>query len=236
MHEIAVKFLRTLFNSAKDFLGRKIESCVFAVPADFSPAQGEALQKASAEAGIKSAQLITDVAAAALAYGWTAAPSAKFHGIDRNLLFLDVGASSTTATVVAARQGLLVPLSSVKDTSVGGEAFDDRLVEFFSKEFTKKTKVPLEKSNHRAMMKLLLEVESSKRTLSVSTSANCAVESLAEGMDYSGVVNRMRFDLISSKVHQSITDKALEAVKKAGLDPAEIHEVRSYIFRSRVIC
>jgi len=116
VHEIAVKFLRTLFNSAKDFLGRKIESCVFAVPADFSPAQGEALQKASAEAGIKSAQLITDVAAAALAYGWTAAPSAKFHGIDRNLLFLDVGASSTTATVVAARQGLLVPLSSVKDT------------------------------------------------------------------------------------------------------------------------
>ena len=75
-------------------------------------------------------------------------------------------------------------------------------------------------------MKLLLEVEASKRTLSVSTSANCAVESLAEGMDYSGVVNRTRFDLISSKVYQSITDKALEAVKKAGLDPVEIHEVR----------
>ena len=222
--EVVTKYLKTLYTSAQDFLGRKIDSAVFAIPAHFTAKQRAALSAASEAAGVKVAQMIPETAAAAVAYGLTTS-SSTYPIADRNLLFLDVGASTTTATVAASRGGVIVPLTTVIDNTLGGDELDARLVDFFSKEFTKKTKVKIAADNHRAITKLRLQVESTKRTLSASTSATCAVESLAEGVDFSGTVNRTRFDLLSAKVYQGIVDKAKEAITQAGLDPLQIHEV-----------
>lgn len=191
----------------------------------------KALEQTCQEAaGVKVLQFLHEPAAAAVAYGLTVPTDEDDRTVtpvsfDRNVVVLDVGASSTTVTVLAARQGLYVPLATVRDSQLGGDAFDEQLIAFFSKEFTKKTKVTLDKSNHRAIMKLRLSCEITKRTLSASNSATCSVESLAEGMDFSGSINRSRFDLLSSKVYSSITSRITEALQQASVDPLDVQEV-----------
>jgi heat shock protein 1/8 len=226
--EIVTKFLKTLYGFATDFLGRKPDHAVFAVPAYFDEAQKSALKDASKAAGVEISQLISAEGAAALAYGLTTSPSNSSFAIgDRNVLFLDVGGSSTTASLVAVRSGLLAPLASVRDDKLGGDDIDAKLVDYMSKEFIKKNKaLKWDPSNHRAVAKLFLEAEVTKRSLSASTSATCAVESLMDGVDFSTTINRTRFDLLCGSIYQSIVDKALEAIEKAGLDPVQVHEVR----------
>lgn len=234
--EITTKYLASLIGQASDFLGRPIDAAVISVPSFFTSEQYSALEKAAKDAaGVKVLQFLHEPAAAAVAYNLTVptlstssgeatAPASKTSQ-DRNVVVLDVGATTTTATVVAARQGTYVPLSVERQSSLGGEQFDESLINFFSKEFTKKTKAKLDPSNHRAMMKLRLACETVKRTLSASTSANCSIESLSEGLDFSGSINRTRFDLLSSKIYEGILDVVKEALKQADLDVLQVQEV-----------
>lgn len=229
-HDCAVRFLRVLLSYATDFLGRPISDAVLTVPSDFSPAQTQALVAAATEAGVNVVQTVPEAAAALTAYASTEVSASADAGadklpIDRNTVVLDVGATSTTATVVAIRDGLFHPLASVSDSSLGGDLFDEKLMDWFGKEFTKKTKTPLEASNHRAQMKLRLAVEVTKKSLSASTTAPCSVESLAEGLDFHGTVNRMRFDLLAASVYARIVAQVEKAVSQAGLDPLEVLEV-----------
>ena len=229
--EVATKYLGVLIGFASDFLGKKIDAAVVGVPSHFNEEQCQALEKACQDAaGVKVLQFLHEPAAAAVAYNLTVpsegeayAPSRTVQ--DRNVVVLDIGAHTTTSTVLAARQAVYVPLSSVREEGLGGESFDEQLIQFFSKEFTKKNKVKIESSNHRAMMKLQLSCETTKRTLSASNSANCSIESLAEGMDYHGSINRSRFDLLSAKVYSRILDNVSSALKKADLDPLQVQEV-----------
>ena len=237
--EITTKYLSSLISSASDFLGRPIDAAVIAVPSFFTSEQYSALEKAAKDAaGVKVLQFLQEPAAVAVAYNLTVpqlstssgeatAPASKTSQ-DRNVVVLDVGATTTTATVVAARQGAYVPLATERETGLGGESFDESLITFFSKEFTKKTKAKLDTSNHRAMMKLRLACETVKRTLSASTSATCSVESLSEGIDFSGSINRTRFDLLSSKVYDGILEVVKKALKQADVDVLRVDEVGSH--------
>lgn len=227
-HDCAVRFLRVLLSYATDFLGRPISDAVLTVPSDFSAAQTDALVAAATEAGVTVVQTVPEAAAALTAYAATevtADAAADKLSIDRNAVVLDVGATSTTATVVAIRDGLFHPLASVSDRELGGDLFDQKLMDWFAKEFTKKTKTPLEQSNHRAQMKLRLAVEVTKKSLSASTTAPCSVESLAEGLDFHGTVNRMRFDLLAASVYARIVAQVEKALEQAQLDPLDVTEL-----------
>ncbi|GAA5967660.1 hypothetical protein JCM3765_005843 [Sporobolomyces pararoseus] len=226
VHEVVVRFLRVLLSYATDFLGRPVTDAVLTVPAAFTSAQTDALLAAAKEAGINVVQTIPESAAALAAYQSTEVTTeGEPLPIDRNTLVLDVGATTTTASVVAIRDGLFHPLATVTDSNLGGDKLDEKLMDFFGKEFTKKTRIPIEASNHRAQMKLRLAVEVTKKSLSASNSAPCSIESLAEGMDFHGTVNRMRFDLVAASIYSSIVSKVEEALKQANLDPLQIQEV-----------
>lgn len=241
-HDVAVRYIRSLFLTAKDFLsGVPIAGAVLSVPLSYSSKQIAALKEASAEAGLIVLQVIPAPAAAVTAYGLTApgeggslpahpdgieaAPYAPGTELDRNLAVVDVGGSSTTVAVLAARSGVYTLLSSVTQAGLGGQQVDDALVSYFAKEFTKKTKVPVEESNARAWAKLRNEAEHTKRALSASSSAQCAVESLADGVDFSGPINRIRLDLLAAPVYNAIVGKVKEALAQAKLDPCQVDEV-----------
>ncbi|PWN52252.1 HSP70-domain-containing protein [Violaceomyces palustris] len=241
-HEVAVKYLRSLFLTAKDFLsGVPIAGAVLSVPQYFSTAQIEALKKAAVEAGLIVLQVLTSPAAALVAYGLTSpqglgqlpshpdgvegAPYPAGKELDRNVVVVDMGGSSTDVSVLAARAGIYTLLSYVHNSSVGGSSVDDVLVKFFAKEFTKKTKVTIGESDKRAWAKLRNEAEVTKRALSASNSAQCSVESLAEGVDFTGSVNRMRLDLLSGEIYSKVQETVEDALKQAGLEAAQIDEV-----------
>lgn len=196
------------------------------MPTHFTPVQVDALVKAAEEAGIKVLQTINEAAAGLTAYSSTLLKETTSSlPVDRNVVVVDVGGTSTSVTVVAVRDGLYVPLANVYDGELGGDLFDAQLMSWFGKEFTKKTKIALPATEHRALMKLRLAVEVTKKSLSASNTAPCSVESLAEGMDFHGTVNRTRFDLLSSAVYAKISQRVGEALAKSGLDSIQISEV-----------
>lgn len=241
-HDVAVRYIRSLFNTAKDFLsGVPIAGAVLSSPLSATSAQIGALKNAAAEAGLIVLQIIPSPAAAVTAYSLTSPreggqlpahpdgeegdsyPNGK--ELDRNVVVVDVGGSSTSVTVLAARAGVYSLLSSVSEAGLGGLQIDEALVNYFAKEFTKKTKVPIEPSNARAWAKLRNEAEVTKRSLSASASAQCAVESLADGVDFSGSINRMRLDLLAGPIYGKVLKKVEEALSQAKVDACQIDEV-----------
>ena len=151
---------------------------------------------------------------------------------DRTQLVVDLGSSSLSLSLLSIREGLAYVLASSSSPNIGGDQIDDKLIKFFSTEFTKKTKTPLtvcpatNPSEKRAEAKLRLAVEHTKRTLSASPgAATCSVESLKDGMDFTGSVNRMRFDMIARPIYVAVSDAVLALLSSADIDAFDVDEI-----------
>jgi heat shock 70kDa protein 1/2/6/8 len=230
--EVNTIFIRSLIQSAEDFLGKKVTGVVIAVPAWFGGIQREALVKATEDAGVKVLQLIDDVAAAALQSITT--PTTPDLKEDRIQLVVDLGSSSLSLAVLSIRQGLIYPLATSSDPAIGADLIDEKLIKFFAKDFTRKTKIPLSlpvtttssAADKRAEAKLRLAIEHTKRTISASPgAATCSVESLKDGYDLSGTINRMRFDMEAREVYSKIAESAKKLVADADLDLYDVDEI-----------
>ena len=230
--EVNTIFIKSLVQSAEDFLGKRVEGVVIAIPTWFEEVQREALVKAAEDTGVKVLQLIDDIAAAALQSITT--PTSLDLKEDRTQLIVDLGSSALSVSILSIRQGLIYPLASSSDPTIGADLLDDKLIKFFAKEFTKKTKVPLSlpvtasssAADRRAEAKLRLAIEHTKRTISASPgAATCSVESLKDGYDLSGTINRMRFDMEAREVYTKIAESVKKLVANAGLDLYDIDEI-----------
>lgn len=231
--EVTTIFIKSLLQSAEDFLGKKVQGAVITVPAWFSSEEKKALEDAATEAGVTVLQLLEEAGAAAVAV-LSNPPSDSTLSEDRTQLVVDLGASALELSLLSIRQGLIHSLATVSDHTLGGDAIDDKLIKFFAKEFTKKTKVPLtvapapadSKQDQRAEAKLRLAVEHTKRTVSASSgAATCSVESLKDGLDYTGSINRMRFDMEVRNVYAGVGEQVKKLVSAAGLDLFDIDEI-----------
>jgi molecular chaperone DnaK (HSP70) len=243
--EVTTLFLRSLLQSAEAFLGKDVDGAVIAVPGWFSPGQLDALHEAAESAGIRVLQLLEDAGAAALCAAANADPSASAStvatgaqssvGPDRTQLVVDLGASSLSLSLLAMRQGLFHHLTpAAYHPEVGGDAIDGRLLKFFAKDFTKKTSVPLkvapasEMLDLRAEARLRLALLHTKRTIAAasgSSAATCAVESLKDGLDYTGSINRLRFDMEAAAIYSEVVARAGELLQCAEMDWIQVDEV-----------
>ncbi|KAF5346444.1 hypothetical protein D9756_010080 [Leucocoprinus leucothites] len=212
--EVTTIFLRSLVSSADAFLGKRVRDVIITVPSWFTPSQRSALQKAAMETGVNALQLL-DEAGAAVATTTTSTWGNSLSP-DRTQLIVNVGASSTIIALLSLRSGLTYTLASHTTPSVGGDPIDALLVKYFSSEFTKKTMIALtvcpaaEVQDKRAEAKLHLALEHTKRTISASPgAATCSVEPLTNGLDYTGSINCMRFDLVA----------------QANVDPHKVDEI-----------
>lgn len=209
-------------------MAKKVLGAVISTPSWFDDAQREAVIKAAEDAGIHVLQLLDDAGAVAVC---TAAGSEEIPS-DRTQLIVDLGASSLELSILSIREGLAYSLATISDSSVGGDEIDSKLIKFFAKEFTKKTKTPLtvapasDPLDKRAEAKLRLAVEHTKRTLSASPgAATCSVESLKDGLDYTGSINRLRFDMEVRSVYDKVYARVKELAASAGTDLYDIDEI-----------
>lgn len=239
VHDVLVRFIGSLYGSAKDFLsGVPIAGAVLSVPLWYTDAQIKALEAAAKDAGVAVLQIIPVSVSPLVAYGLTSPSEAGGlpdggHGetyapekvLDRTVMVVDFGGTSCDVTLVAARAGIYSVLSYVHDATIGGRAIDDALVAHFAREFAKKTKVTIGEQDARAWAKLRNEAEVAKRALSASNSAQCSVESLAEGIDFSGSVNRMRLNLLAGNVYAQAQADMRRALEEAHLDACQVDEV-----------
>ena len=228
--EVATIFLKSLIKSAEDFLGKKVQGAVITVPGWFTQAQKDALEKAANDADIAVLQLLEEAGAAAVTTTSDATPDGLSP--DRTQLLVDLGASALSLTLLSIRQGLAYSLGTLEDHTIGGDAIDDKLIKHFAKEFTKKTKTPLavcpasDAQDKRAEAKLRLALEHTKRTISASPgAATCSVESLKDGLDFTGSITRLRFDMEVRAVYDRVVAQARALAEAAGLDLLDVDEV-----------
>ena len=238
--EANVWFLKSLLQSAYDYLGKPIQGAVITVPSTFTPAQKDELREALEEASrklfanstdFKVYQLLEEAAATAVvttSESWT--NGTTLHP-DRTQLVVDVGSSSLSLHLLAIRDGLFHVLGSSNTPGIGGDKIDEELIKFFAKEFTKKTKIVLDlngkgKEDARALAKLRLALPHTKRTLSASPgAATCSVESLKDGMDFTSSINRMRFDLLVRPIYTSISSAVSSLLADLNIDAVQVDEI-----------
>ena len=234
VHEIATRYLRRLVGSASDYLGRKVTSAVISVPSNFSDAQRQAIIKAADAADLEILQLISDPAAIAAAYtaridaeanSSDAAAAAANQKKDKVVLVLDLGGTRSDAAVLSSSAGMVTVLAAVHDYEFVGAALDKVLIDHFAKEFAKKNKGVDPRENARSLAKLRLEAEATKKALSLGNNASFSVESLADGIDFTSTINRVRYETLARPVFEGINRLAAEVVKKAGLDPLDVDVV-----------
>ena len=198
--EVATRHIRRLVGSASDYLGKKVTGAVVAIPSDWSEDQKATLIGAAKDANLAVLQMITEPIAAVLANERKTTDASK----DKIVAVAKFGGIRSDVAIVAIRGGMYTVLSTVHDYTLGGAQLDEVLMEYFAKEFIKKHKTD-PRSEERSLAKLKYECEAVKKALSIGTSANFSVESLAGGIDFATTVNRSRYELLASKVLSRFT-------------------------------
>ncbi|CAB4007651.1 Heat shock cognate 71 kDa, partial [Paramuricea clavata] len=217
--EISSMVLTKMKETAEAYLGKKVTDAVITVPAYFNDSQRQATKDAGVITGLNVLRIINEPTAAAIAYGLDKKVSAE-----RNVLIFDLGGGTFDVSILAIEDGIFEVKSTAGDTHLGGEDFDQYMVDHFVKEFKRKHKKDIT-GNKRAMRRLRTSCERAKRTLSSSTQANVEIDSLFEGIDFYTSITRARFEEICGEKFRSTLTPVEKALKDAGLDKGAIHEV-----------
>jgi L1 cell adhesion molecule like protein len=217
--EISAMVLVKMRETAEAFLGKSVKDAVVTVPAYFNDSQRQATKDAGTIAGLNVLRIINEPTAAAIAYGL----DKKGTG-ERNVLIFDLGGGTFDVSVLTIEDGIFEVKSTAGDTHLGGEDFDNRMVNHFVAEFKRKHKKDLA-TNPRALRRLRTACERAKRTLSSSTQASIEIDSLFEGIDFYTTITRARFEELNADLFRSTLEPVEKALRDAKLDKAQIHDV-----------
>ncbi|ORZ40673.1 hsp70-like protein C [Catenaria anguillulae PL171] len=216
--EISAMVLNKMKEIAESYLGKKVTHAVVTVPAYFNDAQRQATKDAGKIAGLNVLRVLNEPTAAAIAYGLD-----RVEG-ERNVLVFDLGGGTFDVSLLAIEKGVFEVLATAGDTHLGGEDFDQRLVDFFVKLYKKKSKKDCTK-DLKAMGKLKREAEKAKRALSSQMSVRVEIEAFHDGNDFSETLTRAKFEELNIDLFKKTMKPVERVLKDAGLKKNEIHDV-----------
>ncbi|KAL8127630.1 luminal-binding protein 5-like [Apium graveolens] len=216
--EISAMVLTKMKETAEAFLGEKVKNAVITVPAYFNDAQRQATKDAGTIAGLNVVRIINEPTAAAIAYGLDK------KGSEKNILVFDLGGGTFDVSILTIDNGVFEVLATSGDTHLGGEDFDQRIMEYFIKLINKKYNKDISKDN-RALGKLRKEAERAKRALSNQHQVRVEIESLFDGVDFSEPLTRARFEEMNSDLFRKTMGPVKKAMKDANLEKHQIDEI-----------
>lgn len=216
--EISAMVLSKMKEIAEAYLGKKVTHAVVTVPAYFNDAQRQATKDAGTISGLTVMRIINEPTAAAIAYGLD-----KKEG-EKNILVFDLGGGTFDVSLLTIDNGVFEVVSTNGDTHLGGEDFDNRVMEHFIKLFKKKTGKDIRKDN-RAVQKLRREVEKAKRTLSTEFNTRIEIESFYDGEDFSETFTRARFEELNIDLFRNTLKPVQKVLEDAGLKKTDIDEI-----------
>ena len=218
--EISSMVLTKMKNIAEEYLGSPVTKAVVTVPAYFNDAQRQATKDAGTIAGLNVLRIVNEPTAAAIAYGLN-----KNTNGDKNILVFDLGGGTFDVSVLTIAEGSLFEVKSTAgDTHLGGEDFDNRLVNHFIAEFNRKHRKDIS-HNPRSLRRLRTACERAKRTLSSSAQASVEIDSLFEGIDFYTTITRARFEDLCSDLFRATLEPVEKAIRDAKIDKSRIDEV-----------
>lgn len=145
-------------------------------------------------------------------------------GAERNVLIFDLGGGTFDVSILTIEDGIFEVKSTAGDTHLGGEDFDNRMVNHFITEFKRKHKKDISE-NKRAVRRLRTACERAKRTLSSSTQASIEIDSLYEGIDFYTSITRARFEELNADLFRGTLDPVEKALRDAKLDKSQVHDI-----------
>jgi len=218
--EISAMVLTKMKETAEAYLGMEVKDAVVTVPAYFNDSQRQATKDAGVICGLNVLRIINEPTAAAIAYGL----DKKKGAAECNVLIFDLGGGTFDVSILTIEEGIFEVKSTAGDTHLGGEDFDNRMVDHFVNEFKRKHKKDM-KGNKRALRRLRTACERAKRTLSASAQANIEIDSLFEGVDFYTSITRARFEELCSDLFKGTLEPVEKAMRDAKMDKSSINDI-----------
>jgi heat shock protein 1/8 len=218
--EVSSMVLVKMKEVAEAYLGKEVKDAVVTVPAYFNDSQRQATKDAGAIAKLNVLRIINEPTAAAIAYGLD-----KKTGDERNVLIFDLGGGTFDVSILAIEDGIFEVRSTGGDTHLGGEDFDNRLVNHFVTEFKRKNKGKDLMSNKRSLRRLRTACERAKRTLSSSATASIEIEALYDGIDFYSSITRARFEELCSDLFKGCLTPVEKCLSDAKFGKGELHDL-----------
>merc|ERR1712214_213564 len=219
--EVSSMVLTKMKETAEQYLGKTVKDAVVTVPAYFNDSQRQATKDAGVIAGLNVLRIINEPTAAAIAYGLD---KKKGSSAEANVLIFDLGGGTFDVSILTIEDGIFEVKSTAGDTHLGGEDFDNRMVDHFLKEFQRKHKKDMSQ-NKRAVRRLRTACERAKRTLSASAQANIEIDSLFEGVDFYTSITRARFEELCSDLFRGTLEPVEKSLRDAKMDKSAIHDI-----------
>ncbi|OJD40390.1 hsp70-like protein [Diplodia corticola] len=207
--EVSSMVLTKMRETAESYLGGTVNNAVVTVPAYFNDSQRQATKDAGLIAGLNVLRIINEPTAAAIAYGL----DKKATG-ERNVMIFDLGGGTFDVSLLTIEEGIFEVKSTAGDTHLGGEDFDNRLVNHF--DLT---------ANARALRRLRTACERAKRTLSSSAQTSIEIDSLFEGIDFYTSITRARFEELCQDLFRSTMEPVERVLRDAKIDKSSVHEI-----------
>ena len=220
--EISAMVLQKMKKTAEDYLGQEVTEAVITVPAYFSDSQRQATKEAGEIAGLKVARIINEPTAASLAYGLDK------KDIDQKIAVFDLGGGTFDISVLELGDGVFEVKSTDGDTHLGGDDFDQVIIDWLAEEFKKDENIDLRK-DPMALQRLKEAAEKAKIELSSSTSTEINLPYI---MPVDGIpkhlvrtLSRAQFEQLADTLIKAIIEPCKKAIKNAGLSTSDIDEV-----------
>merc|ERR1711912_73114 len=217
--EISSMILTKMKETAEAYLGGKVNDAVVTVPAYFNDSQRQATKDAGQICGLNVLRIINEPTAAAIAYGLD-----KKGSGERNVLIYDMGGGTFDVSLLTIEDGIFEVKATAGDTHLGGEDFDNRIVDHFKQEFKRKNRKDLSK-NERALRRLRTSCERAKRTLSSSTQAYIEIDSLFDGIDFQSTITRARFEEMNMDYFRKCLEPVEKVLRDAKISKDRVDEV-----------
>jgi len=217
--EVSSMILSKMKDIAESYLGEKVTHAVVTVPAYFNDQQRQATKDAGAISGLNILRIVNEPTAAAMAYGL----HTKAEG-ERKIVVFDLGGGTFDVSLLSIEDGMFEVLATAGDTHLGGEDFDQRVIEHFVKIFNARNDVTVEKDVN-AMGKLKKEVEKVKRTLSSQMTARLEIEAFFNGKDFSETLTRAKFEELNMDLFRKTLKPVGQVLKDAGVKKSEVDDI-----------
>ena len=220
--EISSMILVKMKEIAEAYLGKEIKNAVVTVPAYFNDSQRQATKDAAVIAGINCMRIINEPTAAAIAYGLD--KKDQNGGAERNVLIFDLGGGTFDVSLLTIEEGIFEVKATAGDTHLGGEDFDQRLMNHFVQEFKRKHKKDIT-GNARALRRLRTSCERAKRTLSSTAQTSIEIDSLFEGVDFYTSITRARFEELNMDLFRKCMEPVEKCLRDSKIDKSAVHEI-----------
>lgn len=215
--ELSAMVLVKMKQTAESFLGKTVTDAVVTVPAYFNDSQRKATKDAGTIAGLNVIRIINEPTAAALAYGLDKKG-------ERNVLIFDCGGGTHDVTLLSIDDGVFEVKATAGDGHLGGEDFDQRLVDYCCIEYQKKYKEDISK-NMKARRRLQNACERAKRSLSTAMTTNIEIDSLHNGNDFNTVVSRAKFEQLCEDLFRKTMTPVEQVMKDSKMSKDQVHDI-----------